>query len=56
MTFAELNKATDNFSSDNIIGLGKMGTVHKATLLMVCFLQLRDYMTLNSWRNNSCVS
>lgn len=22
--------------------------------LMVCFLQLRDYMTLNSWRNNSC--
>lgn len=41
MTFAELNKATDNFSSDNIIGLGKMGTVHKATLPNGLFLAVK---------------
>lgn len=41
MTFAELNKATDNFNSDNIIGLGKMGTVYKATLPNGLFLAVK---------------
>ncbi|KAL7166133.1 hypothetical protein ACSBR2_036918 [Camellia fascicularis] len=32
MSFTELTNATDNFSEDNIIGSGKMGTMYKALL------------------------
>jgi serine/threonine protein kinase len=41
MTFAELSKATDNFSNDNIIGLGKMGTVYKVALPNGQFLAVK---------------
>ena len=32
MNFTELSKATNNFSPDNAIGLGKMGVMYKAVL------------------------
>lgn len=56
MTFAELNKATDNFNSDNIIGLGKMGTVYKVTLPNGLFLAVKRLYDSQQLENNSCVS
>ena len=41
MTFAGLSKATDNFSKDNIIGSGKMGTVYKVALPNGQFLAVK---------------
>ncbi|XP_021290309.1 probably inactive leucine-rich repeat receptor-like protein kinase At5g48380 [Herrania umbratica] len=32
MSYADLTEATNNFSADNIIGIGQMGTTYKATL------------------------
>ena len=32
MNFTELSEATNNFSTDNAIGLGKMGVMYKAVL------------------------
>ena len=41
MTFVGLSKATDNFSKDNIIGSGKMGTVYKVALPNGQFLAVK---------------
>ncbi|XP_038678439.1 probably inactive leucine-rich repeat receptor-like protein kinase At5g48380 [Tripterygium wilfordii] len=43
MSFTELSNATDNFSQDNIIGVGKLGTVYKATLPNGWFLALKRF-------------
>ncbi|KAL3529626.1 hypothetical protein ACH5RR_008948 [Cinchona calisaya] len=39
--FAELTKATANFSQDNVIGIGKMGTMYKARIPNGWFLAIK---------------
>ena len=41
MSLAELYKATDSFSEDNVIGKGKLGTLYKATLPNGWFLAVK---------------
>ncbi|XP_024024592.1 probably inactive leucine-rich repeat receptor-like protein kinase At5g48380 [Morus notabilis] len=41
MSFEEISKATNEFSKDNIIGLGRMGTTYKAMLQNGCLLAVK---------------
>uniref|UniRef100_A0A5B7B3V7 Protein kinase domain-containing protein n=1 Tax=Davidia involucrata TaxID=16924 RepID=A0A5B7B3V7_DAVIN len=43
MSFAELTKATSNFSTDNVIGMGNTGTMYKALLPNGCFLAIKRF-------------
>ncbi|EXB88332.1 Probably inactive leucine-rich repeat receptor-like protein kinase [Morus notabilis] len=43
ISLAELCKATDNFSTDNVIGMGKTGTMYKATLQNGLFLAVKRF-------------
>ncbi|XP_038725162.1 probably inactive leucine-rich repeat receptor-like protein kinase At5g48380 [Tripterygium wilfordii] len=43
MSFIELSNATDNFSQNSIIGVGKQGTVYKATLPNGWFIALKRF-------------
>uniref|UniRef100_A0A2N9GW59 Protein kinase domain-containing protein n=1 Tax=Fagus sylvatica TaxID=28930 RepID=A0A2N9GW59_FAGSY len=69
ISFARLSEATNNFSANNVIGSGKMGTVYKAmlldgTILAVKRLQasqhyenqlISEVMTLGRLRHNNLV-
>ncbi|KAL5576310.1 hypothetical protein UlMin_018009 [Ulmus minor] len=41
ISFTQLRRATNNFSEDNVIGVGKTGTVYRATLPNGSFLAVR---------------
>ncbi|XP_065860838.1 probably inactive leucine-rich repeat receptor-like protein kinase At5g48380 [Euphorbia lathyris] len=43
MRFGDLLKATENFSRDNIIGLGETGTIYKATLPNGWYLAVKKF-------------
>ncbi|XP_022761442.1 probably inactive leucine-rich repeat receptor-like protein kinase At5g48380 [Durio zibethinus] len=41
MSYTDLKEATNDFSADNIIGFGQMGTTYKATLSNGCLLAIK---------------